>query len=270
MTAPISAEEILQLADLNLVEFWRESSRRAPGGEVVERDGVLLAAGGNDFPVLINLAMRVDPRVPDADVIAAADAYFGERGRGYTLLVRHHAEPSLADAASAAGFQTPGQPAPWLVLDERLPHADPPAGLVIERVVDEEGVRRFAEVGAHAFATYGMPVEAMTTNFDPPRWLDPHLCLFLGTREGEPVACAGTLVSHAVSGVYWVGTLPDFRGRGFAEALTRVAGNAGFDLGARFASLQASVMGDPIYRRMGYREIGSQQSWVRFTPPATA
>ena len=37
--------------------------------------------------------------------------------------------------------------------------------------------------------------------------------------------------------------------------MTAAATNAGFDLGAEFASLQASPMGEPIYRAMGYETI---------------
>ena len=56
-------------------------------------------------------------------------------------------------------------------------------------------------------------------------------------------------------------------GRGLAALVTRAAGNAGFDLGARLASLQASPMGEPVYRRMGYETIGSYPYWVRMQPP---
>jgi ribosomal protein S18 acetylase RimI-like enzyme len=63
------------------------------------------------------------------------------------------------------------------------------------------------------------------------------------------------VVTHGVAGVYWVGTVPAARGRGLAELCTRAAGNAGFDRGARIAALQASVMGEPLYRRMGYVEV---------------
>ena len=64
-----------------------------------------------------------------------------------------------------------------------------------------------------------------------------------------------TIVSHGVAGIYWVGSLAAARGRGLGRAVTAAATNAGFDLGADFASLQASPMGEPIYRAMGYETI---------------
>ena len=78
------------------------------------------------------------------------------------------------------------------------------------------------------------------------------------------------IVTHGVAGVYWVGTAPGARGRGLAELCTRAAGNAGFDLGARVAALQASVMGEPVYRRMGYVEVTRYPSFVRMDAPPAA
>jgi hypothetical protein len=68
------------------------------------------------------------------------------------------------------------------------------------------------------------------------------------------VSCAQILVSHGIAGVYWVGSLEAARGRGIAEAVTRHVTNLGFDLGAADVQLQASPMGEPIYRRMGYED----------------
>ena len=40
--------------------------------------------------------------------------------------------------------------------------------------------------------------------------------------------------------------------------------NLGFDLGAAFASLQATEMGAPVYRRMGYELLTTYRGLVRF------
>jgi predicted acetyltransferase len=68
-----------------------------------------------------------------------------------------------------------------------------------------------------------------------------------------------TIVSHGVAGIYWVGSLEQARGKGLGQAVTAAATNAGFELGAEIASLQASPMGKPIYEAMGYETIFDYQ-----------
>jgi len=59
------------------------------------------------------------------------------------------------------------------------------------------------------------------------------------------------------------GRAPD-QYRGLGEAVTRAVTNAGFDLGARINTLQASPMGAPIYLRMGYQTVFDYRVYVRF------
>ena len=69
-------------------------------------------------------------------------------------------------------------------------------------------------------------------------------------------------VAPGIGGVQWVAVLEEARGRGLADACTRAASNAGFELGADCAWLEASHMGEPVYLRMGFEELFSYRIWL--------
>ncbi|HLK12461.1 MAG TPA: GNAT family N-acetyltransferase [Candidatus Binatia bacterium] len=244
----------LELADLNYLEAMRDLTRRA-GGTVVDEDGLLLYLAPHPLPVLCNGVFRTDPRVPAADVLGRARDFFGRRKRGFSVMLRAHLDADLREAAVAAGLIQMGD-MPGMVLDRRLPEVAPPAGVALRRVATAADVAAYAEVMSAAYATYGMPADVMPALFPrPDPLIGPYIVSYLAYWDGRPAAGAMTVVTHGVAGIYWVGTIPEARGRGLAELCTRAAGNAGMDLGGRIAALQASPMGEPVYRRMGYAEV---------------
>ncbi len=264
----MTREELIELSDLNLAEANREFARRA-GGAVLDEDGLVLWAGGHELPVLANGLLRTgtEAGLAAADVLDHARNFFGRRQRGFTVILREHADDDLLKAVVGDGLVEVGT-MPAMVLDHRLPDADPPPGITVRTIETERDVEGFAHVMGAAYATYGMP-EGVTPALFPNRatLVAPHMAAFLAFLEdGTPAAGAMTIVSHGVAGIYWVGTIPEARGLGLAELCTRVAGNAGFELGGRIISLQASVMGEPIYRRMGYVEITRYPYYVQFKP----
>lgn len=259
----LDAAALLELSDLNYAEAMREFARRA-GGTVVDDDGILLFAGAHRLPVLCNGVMRTDARRSAADVLTRAREFFAPRHRGYSVLVRAHADEAVQRAGADAGLVEMGAP-PGMVLERRLPDAPPPPGVTLARVETPDDVAAFADVMGAAYGTYGMPPDVTPALFARPETLiGPHLTSFLARLEGRPVAGAVVLLTHGVAGIYWVGTIPEARGRGLAELCTRVAGNAGFDLGARLGVLQASPMGAPVYRRMGWVEVTRYPYLVQF------
>jgi predicted GNAT family acetyltransferase len=113
----------------------------------------------------------------------------------------------------------------------------------------------FADVIAAAYEPLDLPPQITRKSFARPgRWAS-HWRVRLVLAGGEPVAGAMLMFSHGVAGVYWVGTIPAARGKGYADALVRSLSNHAFDRGATTVALQASPQGEPIYRRMGYREV---------------
>jgi ribosomal protein S18 acetylase RimI-like enzyme len=131
-----------------------------------------------------------------------------------------------------------------------------PDGVEIRLVTDAAGVADYADVVGPAYVSLGSPEDVTRTHFSGPSALmTPHVHSAVAYLDGAPVSVAQILLSHGIAGVYWVGSLEAARGRGIAEAVTRHVTNLGFDLGAANVQLQASSMGEPIYRRMGYENL---------------
>jgi len=264
-TPAIDDATLVALSDLNYLEANRELTRRA-GGTVVDEDGLMLWAGAHALPVLVNGVMRTADGVPPADVLARARRFFAPRGRGFSVIARGAADADLRAVCEAAGLPQMGEP-PGLVLERRIADAVPPSGVTLRVVETDADAAAFAEVNGTAYATYGMPPDVAPAVLGLDVVRAPHIVAVVGRVGDTPASAAMVMLTHGVGGVYWVGTTPAARGKGLAELCTRTVSNVAFDMGARVVVLQASPMGDPIYRRMGYREVTRYPYWSQLVPP---
>ena len=267
----METRDALELADANLAEATREMCRWHGAVELREIGDLLLVAGVDPFPVgYNNAAMSLGPEPPaePSALIQAAEHFFTERRRGYTLWTREHLDGALAEEAEAAGLQ-PLPSMPGMLLDAPIREGKVPSGARIELLRDPGRVADFAEVSARAYAAMGLPPELCRRMFSmPERVLRSHVLMAVAYRDDAPVAAAQAILSQGIAGIDWVGTVPEARETGLGEACTRAVGNAAFERGAACVVLQASQQGEPIYRRMGYREITRYAWWVR--PPREA
>lgn len=254
--------------NLNLLEFTREDVRWQRPHTILEESGVLLFAGASDFPAYNNGVHRADDTVPGAEVIARALDFFGARERGFSVWIRDTGEDDDLRAASDAALIGAFADSPQMICRTRLPDRPLPEGVEIRMVSDAAGVADYAEVTAKSYVSLGSPEDATRSHFNGPTALmAPHVHSAVAYLDGAPVSVAQILLSHGIAGVYWVGSLEAARGRGIAEAVTRHVTNLGFDLGATNVQLQASPMGEPIYRRMGYEELHRREFRLA-APPA--
>jgi GNAT superfamily N-acetyltransferase len=88
--------------------------------------------------------------------------------------------------------------------------------------------------------------------------------LYLGVLNGQPVSTSMYFLGEGVVGIYFVATLPEARRKGAAFAVTQKALKDGRALGYRVGILQASKMGQPVYTRMGFKEVCRVSSYQWF------
>jgi ribosomal protein S18 acetylase RimI-like enzyme len=257
----MSAGGVARSAILNEQELWRDMVRWS-GGVVHEQDGLLFVAGPSSY---LRVTIRMDGAVNGTAAVRRSDEFFDASEGGHIVLVREPDDADLAQAALAAGYtpawterpmalHEPPKPSPHAAeVDVRLvstPEQVVDYGMVVARANDDPGERERAGLLFHDRTI-----------------LEPHIAAFVAYLDGAPVACAMTLVSHGVAGVFYVATVEHARRRGLGDALTRTAARAGFELGARAAWLGASEMGADLYQRIGFSDLGT--TIVEYESPAT-
>jgi GNAT superfamily N-acetyltransferase len=67
--------------------------------------------------------------------------------------------------------------------------------------------------------------------------------------------------NNAIAGIYLVGTLPQYRNKGFGMKITQQVLQDAREMGCKLAVLQASAMGVNIYKKIGFGEYGEITQW---------
>lgn len=247
---PPERDALLRSMDLNMWEMFREIVRLGRGGELVETPQFCMqfSPHGTPFDNRVMIKDAVDLEV----LFVAVRDFYARPGRLFSIWTRAHADGVLEGHLRERGFtdfiSMPGM----ALLGDPGTRCEPP-GLKIRAATTDARRRDYLHVTAEAYATYGTPREYVDDAFVS---LDSvcaaHIQGFVGYVQDKPVAAAAVYVTHGVAGIGWVGTLPEHRGHGYAEAVTWAAIREGFRRGGAFANLQASPMGRPIYERMGF------------------
>ncbi|HWW67155.1 MAG TPA: hypothetical protein VNY83_04160 [Solirubrobacterales bacterium] len=219
-------------------------------------DGWMLGAGTPSHPVISNAAFRTDDGVDPKELLARARAFFGGRGRGFSVWARggEDEDRDLIAAAEAADLRQVYE-MPEMVLGERVQERPLPEGVELCRVASAAEATDYWQVATLAYSSLGFPKEIFGSYTNHAGLLADNVAAFLAHLDGQPAGIAMTIVSHGVAGIYWVGSVEEARSRGLGWTVTAVAVNAGFDLGAEIASLQASPMGESLYSAMGFKTV---------------
>ena len=120
--------------------------------------------------------------------------------------------------------------------------------LLVEIVEDTEHLKQWAEVVSLVF---GIKVDYELMEY---LLSEPEAKFYLGNFEGKPVSSLMLYLSSGVAGLHAVSTLKEYRNRGFGLAISRMALKDAFKIGYKVGVLQASTIGERVYRKMGFQK----------------
>lgn len=241
------------LADQNLAQAIRHRTSHVARGSLKEESGVwLFSIGQPSLNGHFNGLLPLDPQISPAEVISRGKEFFAALNVDHTVWIREHLDDELERVVQAEGYQIRQQPgSPGMFVQRPCDSITAPPEIEIRSVMTEADAQAFASVVSSAFdipPDTGLAVFASVAALN-----SPAVRAFVIHQREKPVATAMTIVSGKVAGIYWVGTVAEARGQGLGELSTKLATNAGFELSAEVVILQASLAGEPIYRRIGYQ-----------------
>lgn len=262
MTGPVqqvppTEPSLLRRCHENWVETLRSLARRMPGGRIEEEPGVVYIASGIPNPAF-NPVFITRPPQDAARTLERATEFMAHAGvHAWVLNAFPESAASVNRAAAQKGLPTPVQ-RPGMLLSPVPPVAPPlPPGLRIRRATSRPLWETMVRIGYQGFG--GVPPDN-TEEFLP--FVEGNQARgYVGLVKGHPVATSVGFSHAGVGGVFFVATLPEFRGKGYGAALTWRAALEARREGCRASYLQASEMGYPLYLKMGYRHVVDYSMW---------
>jgi ribosomal protein S18 acetylase RimI-like enzyme len=198
---------------------------------------------------------RIDADLGDVESLLDAVA---ATGLPYFLEARPGCGVLLADLATQRGMER-GDDLPLMVLErvDGLPDASPD-GLRVRRLAPDEA-QVHADVAAAGFEA---PHEIFRQLMTPAVLNLAGMCCYVGEVDGQSVTTGYGLTVGDFVGIFNVATPPSERRRGYGAAITARAVRDGMADGARWAWLQASPAGFPMYERLGFQTIEAWHQWL--------
>ena len=199
--------------------------------------------------------------VPDdlEDALAEVEALGLQPG----VQIRAGKMPTVRDAARRLGF-TAEERVPGMVATKSDLRPPPETDVELIRVATPDGL---AQALAVAAAGFGVPTELLAPLYLLEVAALDGLEYYLARLGNADVSTAIGYSIDDTAGIFNVATPPEFRGRGYGATITAHVASEALAHGADLTWLQSSPIGHSVYRRIGFRDVGT---YVLYTAPEAA
>jgi GNAT superfamily N-acetyltransferase len=221
---------------------------------MLEPDGVVAAVTpSSPERSVFNSVLHESPEALAAALDGLAAAYEEAGIRAWTVWVPESDRASAA-LLESAGHTLDARPTAMVLDMADLPEPDPAD-------LDWDSEAPIEEVWDVNDLAYGYEPGTFERGIGRPG--DGSYRFYRARLDGKTSCVVGTLDFEGDCGVYWVATLPEARGRGLSTRLMHVALAEGRERGCDVSTLQATKLGLPVYKALGYRDVGTIQMWER-------
>jgi GNAT superfamily N-acetyltransferase len=233
-----------------LIASWRALAAGSAGAEVMTSPGAVAAV----FPqwTVLNNAIALDASGATAAAVARelSGLYRGAGIDTWALWIPGRSRDfDSPDALAAVGPLERDTTTLVMLADLR---AEPCAELGSNPAVVRTSVAAANVVGEEPVAAADLPEP------DP----GPGIEGWALVHDGVAIAGAWSCNHGRDCGIYAVGTVPEFRRRGFGRALVEHILADARRRGALTTTLQSTPMGQPLYESLGYMAAGRYEEWV--------
>lgn len=247
------ASIIKAIAD-NHKEF-SECYAKTANGNFCHDSSVLQVKSGIPLRVFNGIFYNNFPEAETKNKIEKIKKDFLADGLPFVWWITPCSQPrNLGDSIEKNGFkliaQIPGMAIDMDKLNDNIPVLQE---LTIRKVTDYKGLALWTEVLLQSF---GIPLTSRDDCLELfNNLLQDKSCLYyLGFINGSPISVSLLFCGTATAGIYWVGTLPEARKKGVGAAITLKALLDAREIGYPLAILRASVLGYPVYKKLGFIE----------------
>ncbi|WP_229022776.1 GNAT family N-acetyltransferase [Actinomarinicola tropica] len=252
--------EDLAVVEGGLVASWSRQVRWT-GGDAHRVGGLFVALSG--VPDQTQQVAVIEGALDDPDAaLAAAEVLFGRRRWQPAVDVVAGAHPELEDALRGRGYRVAVR-RPAMVLREGDPVTTEAPSTEVRRAAPAD---RRAVVVAQCEA-FGVSRRLAEQMVPPDAFDDPGVEVLVALGHRSRVVGSVTVhVDGPIAGIVGAGVMRRHRRQGAGTALTLGALESAVRRGAHGVWLQATADGEGVYRRCGFRPVGTCEVWLGPTP----
>ena len=258
MTFGIMNNVLYRTVEENLRVAMRCYARVNDRGEARDYPGLTVASCGLNCAVF-NSALLSGPAGNGEfeRLLVLAGVHFRQRKLGWTFWLCDDLVPATMQKQARLLFRDSGmsliaQP-PGMIAEQLNPPRRRLPAIDIRQVHDATTRLDFAHLSSVIFS---LPFETSSHIYGSIQlWQDP-MTGWVGYVDGRAVSLVTVVIGGGALGVYSVGTLPEYQGRGYAETMMRHALRHAREVsGVESSVLQSTAQGLNLYTRMGYRVV---------------